>query len=409
MNPLPLIAAELRRNPLGCAAVVALIAIAVALGVALSAQERALRLASARAADRFDLLVGAAGSPTQLVLTTIYLQPAALGLLPAQTLLQLQADAGVAEVTPVAVTDSFRGYPLIGTTTGFATHNGNLPVVDGRAFDRIDEAMIGASVDLAVGERIRPAHGTPAENLLEAHDHDAQLTVVGRLERTGTPWDRAILVPIEALWQMHGKDSFDASGEASAPVSSRVGPPWAAGDARPVPALVVRPRTVSDAYRLRQQYRVHDTMALFPAEVLNQLYAVLGNVGDLLRSVTFAFDGLLMTAVLLVIVSVLSARRQSIGVLRALGAPPAFVFVTVWLQGASLIGAGVVLGVAAGYALAKALSAFASVELGLAVDATIGPAELALAAALLIGGSLLAAVPSLPTLRVPVARLLRHS
>ncbi len=407
MNPLPLVVAELRRNSLGCAAVVALIAVAVALGVSLSAQERALRDASARAADRFDLIVGAPGGRTQLVLTTVYLQPAALDLLPAETLLQFQADAGVAEVAPVAVTDSYRGYPLVGTTARFATRGGTLPIVAGRAFNRIDEAMVGADVDFPVGEVVRPAHGMPSENILESHDHDAQMTIVGRLERTGTPWDRAILVPIEAVWAMHARPSSSAAGEASPFTSSRVGSPWREGDVQSMPALVVRPRTVGDAYRLRQQYRGRETTALFPAEVLNELYAVLGNVHDLLRSVTFAFDGLLVTAVLLVIVAVLSGRRQSIGVLRALGATPAFVFVAVWLQGALLIGTGVLLGLGTGFALAKAIAAIASDQLGLAVDATIGAPELAFTAVLLVAGSLFAAAPSLPLLRVPAARLLR--
>jgi putative ABC transport system permease protein len=402
VNPLPLVLAELRRNPLGCGAVVALIAVAVALGVALSAQERALRIASARAADRFDLVVGAAGSPTQLLLTTVFLQPAALELMAAETLLQLQADPGVAAVAPVAITDSYAGYPLVGTTARFATDDGRLPVVDGRAFNRIDEAMIGAGVDLTVGGKIRPAHGAPSENLLEPHDHDAQLTIVGRLARSGTRWDAAILVPIEAVWEMHAKP-----GDSGRSASSRVGPPWSAGGARPVPALIVRPLTVGDAYRLRQQFRGRETTALFPAEVLNQLYVLLGNVHDLLRSVTFAFHGLLVTAVLLVIIAVLSSRRQSIGALRALGASPAFVFVAVWLQGALLIGAGVALGLGLGFVLARVVSAVAGAQLGFDVDATIGVPELAFSATLLAAGSLFAAAPSLPLLRVPAARLLR--
>lgn len=353
MNPLPLVVAELRRNPMGCAAVVALIAVAVALGSASSAQERALRLASSRAADRFDLVVGAAGSSTQLVLTTVYLQPAALELVSARTLLQLQEDPGVVAVAPVAVADSYGGYPVVGTTARFATNGGQLPIVDGRAFRRIDEAMIGAAVEVPLGARIRPSHGTPTDNILEAHSHDAQLTIVGRLERSGTPWDRAILVPIEALWEMHGK-----SGDDRATVSSRVAAPWSA-------------------------------------------------VHDLLRSVTFAFHGLLVTAVLLVIVAALSARRHSVGALRALGAPPAFVFVTVWLQGALLIAAGVLVGLGLGFALAKAIGALAGAQLGFDVDATIGPPELAAAGVLLIAGTLFAAAPSLPLLRVPAARLLR--
>lgn len=406
MNPLPLIVAELRRNPLGCMAVVALIAAVVALGVTVDAGERALRLASARAADRFDLVIGAPGSAIQLVLTTVYLQPAALELVAPGVLLDVQADPGVAAVAPVAVTDSFRGYPLVGTTAAFAAEAGRLAVA-GRMFDRVDEAVIGAAVDLPVGGKVRPAHGTPAENLLEIHDHDVELVVVGKLERTGTPWDRAILVPIEAVWAMHVKTS--GTGEAQ-PVDGgkrRLGPPWTSESVHGVPALVVKPRGVGDAYRLRQQYRGRETMALFPAEVLNQLYAVLGNIHDVMRWLALAFEVLLVAAVLLVIVAVLSARRQSVGVLRALGAPPAFVFMTVWLQGAVLIGAGVAAGLAVGAVLVRIVSAVASEQLALAIDATIGVPELLLAATLLAGGSLLAALPSLTTLRVPVSRLLR--
>ena len=65
------------------------------------------------------------------------------------------------------------------------------------------------------------------------------------------------------------------------------------------------------------------------------------------------------------------------------------------------------LGLPTGFALAKAISAIASEQLGLAVDATIGAPELAFAAVLLLAGSLFAAAPSLPLLRVPAARLLR--
>jgi hypothetical protein len=283
VNPLPLIVAELRHNRLGCAAVVAMIAVAVAIGAALSAQERALTLASTRAVARFDAVVGTAGAP-----------------------------------------------------------------------------------------RNRPAP-----------------------------------VPIGALWEVHGGPSSDLSGEAVVPAFPAVGTPWLAGGVRPAPALLERRQTVGDAHLLPRQDPDPETKAVVRVAVERGPGAARGNVQDMLRSVTFAFDGLLVTAVLLVIVAVLSARRQSIGALRALGAPPAFVFVTVWLQGALLIAAGILLGMGLGVPLAKAIGAIAGEELGLVVDATIGVPELAYAAVLLGAGSLFAAAPSLPTLRVPVSRLLR--
>jgi len=111
MNPLPLVLGEIRRGLPGFLAVTLLIALAVGLGVAVSAQERALRKSSAAAAAPFDLVIGAPGSPTQLILTTVYLQPAALDLVPGSVLQRLQKEPGAAYVAPVAFGDVFHGFP----------------------------------------------------------------------------------------------------------------------------------------------------------------------------------------------------------------------------------------------------------------------------------------------------------
>jgi len=402
MNPLPVVVAELRRNWFGALAVVALVAIGVALATALSAQERALREASARAADRFDLVVGRPGSPTQLVLTTVYLQAAPLELLPADSLGLMQQMPGVAALAPVAVTDSFRGYPVVGTTADFATDHGRIAVTDGRRFTRIDEALVGSAVAVPLGQSLLPTHGAPAENIIESHDHAFSFTVVGRLAPTGTPWDRAILVPIEGVWAMHDEGRPTASGQAVA-----LGPPWPDGQAGAVPAVVIKPKTVNDAYALRKSLRGHDSTAIFPAEVLIPLYALLGNVGGLVAALSFALDTLLLAAVTLVIAAVLAARRETMGALRALGAPPSYLFAAGWLYGLALVGAGVGIGFGAGALLAHALGAYVGGRAGFVIAASPGSREAALAAGLLAAGSLLAALPSLASLRAPVRRLLQ--
>ena len=400
MNPLPLVIAELRRNPLGCAAIVILIAIAVALGIAVTTQERALREASNIAAQRFDLVIGAPGSATQLILTTVYLQPAALDLLPKAALLELAQEPGVEAVAPVAVTDSYQGYTVVGTSAAFAGTGG---VIEGRVFADDTEAVVGSLVALPLGYKLFPAHGSAAENVLESHEHQHLLTVVGRLTPSGTPWDRAIVVPIEALWAMHA----DAQSQRLPLVPLQLGPPWREDQVGRVPAIVVKPRSVADAYRLRTKYRGRETTALFPAEVLLPLYALLGDVRDVVVSMSLAFQVLLIAAVLLVIVAVLAARRQSLGVLRALGAPPAFVFLTVWLQSVLLMAAGLLVGVGFGWVLSHSLSSFAAARTGLAMNASPGIREVVQMLVLLVAGASFAALPSLVALRVPAARLLR--
>ena len=90
------IAADLRRHWIGVAAVALLIALATALGVAVTLSERALRLGSAQAADAFDLVIGAPGSETQLVLSSVFLQAAPLSLMPGDVLSGLIRDKRVA-------------------------------------------------------------------------------------------------------------------------------------------------------------------------------------------------------------------------------------------------------------------------------------------------------------------------
>ena len=188
-----------------------------------------------------------------------------------------------------------------------------------------------------------------------------------------------------------------------------LGPPWASERIGRTPAIVIKPRSVADAYRLRAKYRGRHTVAVFPAEVLVPLYALLGDIRDLISGMAFAFQVLLLLAVLLVMIVALAGRRQSIGVLRALGAPGIFVFAVVWLQAMLLIAVGVLIGAGLGYGLSRVASAWASARSGLVLKAAPGESEASLLLGLLAAGSLLAVVPSLVALRVSADRLLRIS
>ena len=108
--------ADIRLLWAGSLVVMLLVALATALGVGVILQERALRLGSARAADKFDLVIGAGGSETQLVLSSIFLQPSPLPLLPGDILSKLTADPRVDWVSPVGFGDSYSGYPIFGTS-----------------------------------------------------------------------------------------------------------------------------------------------------------------------------------------------------------------------------------------------------------------------------------------------------
>lgn len=409
--------ADLRRLWAGSLVIILLVALATALGVAVTLQERALRLGSARAADKFDLVVGAAGSETQLVLSSVFLQPSALPLMPGDVLAKLAADPRVAWAAPIGFGDSFSGYPIVGTTTVLVGET-SPGFAEGRMFATEGEAVIGSAVNLALGTEIKPMHGSAAEG---GHTHtELAYHVAGRLKPTGTAWDRAILVPIQAVWHIHGMredhEEHAAAGEAEpehdhdhnegidadAALQEKID-----GPVPGLPAILVKPKTIADAYRLRQEYRGGATLAVFPGEVLTGLYATLGDVKQILIAIAAGAQGLVAASLMLVTVIHIGQRRRQIGALRAFGAPRTSVFAIVWLELFLLFTAGIAAGFAFGYGAARLSATVLSGQSGVALPVEFARADMASLAVLVAAAAVLAMLPAVLAYRQSPAAALR--
>ncbi|MBX5169234.1 ABC transporter permease [Rhizobium sp. NZLR1b] len=417
------ILADLRRLWAGSLVVVLLVALATALGVCVVLQERALRLGSARAADKFDLVIGAGGSETQLVLSSVFLQPSPLPLMPGDVLVRLAADPRVDWAVPIGFGDSFSGYPIVGTTVTLADKlSGGF--AEGTVFAREGEAVIGSAVKLSLGAEIKPMHGSVEEGG-ETHT-ELVYHIVGRLRPTGTAWDRAILVPIQAVWHIHGlgaseHESAGATGHDHEHAGAdphqhehhgEIDPDavldekWAA-DAPGLPAIMVKPKTIADAYKLRQDYRSGNTVAVFPGEVLTNLYATLGDAKQILVAVAAGAQALVAASLVLVTVIHIGQRRRQIGALRAFGAPRGAIFGIVWLEFFFVVAVGIGLGFALGFAAALTLSAMVSQTSGMAMPVGFVRDDAGLAAVLLVFATILAALPAVLAYRQSPAQALR--
>src|SRR5690606_28855314 len=214
----------------------------------------------------------------------------------------------------------------------------------------------------------------------------AEYRIVGRLAPTGTPWDRAILVPIQAVWDVHeehhggGHDDgsggghehehghADGHGHAGGAAARPVDETSLEGGGNPgVPAIIVKPKTIADAYNLRQEYRSDATLAVCPAEVLTRLYGTLGDARSVLALVAAGAQALVGAAILMVIATHVLQRRRQIGALRAFGAPRIVVLSIVWLETFLLLAAGLVAGFAVGYAATTFLSRRIAATSGIAM------------------------------------------
>lgn len=419
------ILADLRRLWAGSLVVVLLIAFATALGVAVTLQERALRLGSARAADRFDLVVGAPGSETQLLLSSVFLQPSPLPLMPGDVLAKLAGDPRVSWAAPVGFGDSFSGYPIVGTSTALTANLAEMS--EGRVFSKAGEAVIGAAVTLPLGYAVKPAHGLA---MLGGETHtELAYRITGRMASTGTSWDRAILVPIQSVWSLHGmaaQEDDHAAGAGGAHHAKEPGhddhddghehahiDPDAPLDERwtaktpGLPAILVKPKTIADAYKLRQDYRGNGTLAVFPGEVLTNLYATLGDAKRVLSAVAAGAQILVAAAVLMVTVMHIGQRRRQIGALRAFGAPQSAVLTVVWLELFILIALGIALGFAIGYGAAVMLSMMFSGESGVLLPVGFIRDDLKSLAVIVVFSAILALAPALLAYRQSPAAALR--
>lgn len=162
----------------------------------------------------YEMLVGAKGSPLQLVLNTIYGLGAPVGNIPYEYYERIADDRMVRLAVPVTVGDNYRGFRVIGTTPAFFNEftyleDRKFEMAEGRVFKGDYEAVVGAraarEAGLKIGDTFTPAHGVSAEEGGEVHE-EAKTKVVGIMRETGTPMDRGIYVPLETVWGIHAHE-----------------------------------------------------------------------------------------------------------------------------------------------------------------------------------------------------------
>lgn len=157
-----------------------------------------------RDARGLDLVVGAKGSPAQLILSAVYhadLPPGNIALADARPWAE---DSRVSLAAPLALGDSFRGFRIVGTTPEYLELL-NAGLARGRVWQQPMQAVIGAAVarasGLRLGEYFSGAHGFSGEG--RAHD-TRPYRVVGILKASGAVVDRLVLTSLESVWTLHG-------------------------------------------------------------------------------------------------------------------------------------------------------------------------------------------------------------
>jgi putative ABC transport system permease protein len=170
-----------------------------------------------RDAAGIDLVVGAKGSPLQLVLSGVYHLDVPPGNIALSALDELRANRLVAQAVPISLGDSFRGFRIVGTEPEFlAMHAARFS--SGQVFSAPMQAVLGARVaaeaGLTTGAQFAGTHGMAAGGPTHG---DETYTVSGVLAATGGVIDRLVVTSTESIWQTHEHGHGAPARPASVP------------------------------------------------------------------------------------------------------------------------------------------------------------------------------------------------
>lgn len=163
-------------------------------------------------ASYYDLVVGAPGSSTDLVMSTMFFTGTASDTIDGEVYEELVHNRDVREAVPFATGDNYKGSLIVGTEKSFlSTKN----LKEGKYFEEAFEIVLGSNVakenNLSVGDKVVGSHGI-AES---AHSHENKpYTVVGILEKTHTAYDNTLFTKVDSVWKTHSEhENEEASDE----------------------------------------------------------------------------------------------------------------------------------------------------------------------------------------------------
>ena len=159
--------------------------------------------------DGIDLVMGAQGSPLQLILSSIYQVDAPTGNISLDSAKVWMQNPMVGKAIPLAFGDNYKGFKILGTTQDYLSHF-KVEFSQGKTFDKNFEVVVGSEIaqklHLHIGDTFFGSHGDSEEG--HVHEEYAY-KIVGIAKPTGKVVDNLILCTIPSVWQMHSPHNED--------------------------------------------------------------------------------------------------------------------------------------------------------------------------------------------------------
>jgi putative ABC transport system permease protein len=294
-----------------------------------------------------DLVVGAKGSPLQLILSSIYYIDFPTGNIPLKDANELMHNPFVKRATPLALGDNYNGARIVGTDTSFIGLYG-LKLQDGKFWSADLETTIGANVakeqKLKVGDTFLGAHGLTEQS--DVHkDHAYKVT--GILTTQGNVTDNLILTNIGSVWEMHEEAE---SGKSKAESEKQKGGTNEDLEGKEITSILIQYRSPMSVVMFpRMVNQGTNLQSASPAMESTRLFSLIGVGVDTLQWFAILIMLIAAISVFVNLYNSLKERNYDLAIMRTLGASRTKLFIIVILEGLILTIVGTLVGVAFGH------------------------------------------------------------
>ncbi len=349
-----------------------------------------------------DLVVGAKGSPIQLVLSSLYHIDRPTGNISYDRAKKIMNHYDVKLATPISLGDNYRGFRIVGTDESFLDlYKANIS--KGTFWEDEMEAVIGYKVakklDLKIGDRFFGGHGLA----MDAHKHeDEAYKIVGILDKNNSVIDRLVLTSLDSVWEIHEDHDEDEMHEHSEHHDDE-------DEKKEITAILITYKHITAILDFpRMVNRNSKMLAASPAVEINRLLETFGFGIKTVKSIGIF---LVVAALLSIFISLLSnvkEKKYDIAVMRVLGAAKKKIFLLVIYESLIIGICGSLLGILVGHLMIALISLLSNgaAEIGLnGLNFIIR--EFYLFILIILLSALISIIPAFKAYKIDVAKILK--
>jgi len=362
MNLFVLSWSYIKTKPLNTFLNILLLSLGIAIITVLLLLSRQMEDSLTRNSKGIDLVVGAKGSPMQIILSSVFHIDYPTGNIPLSEAKQLTRNRLIRNTIPLALGDSYEGKRIIGTNYDYLSLY-EAEVAEGNKWSETMEVVLGASaaeqLKLKIGDTFNSSHGL-ADDGINTHE-ESPFKVAGILAPTQSVVDNLILTSVESVWEVHASHETE-EGEDHEHVHdgqehehkhedehkrteiTTQGLPEGGSDEQ-ITSLIVQYRSPMAAVQLPRYINERTNMqAASPPFETARLFSLVGVGIDLLQAFAYLIIIIAGLSIFIALYNALKERKYDLAIMRSLGASRIKLFVHVILEGLIITLLGSILG-----------------------------------------------------------------